>query len=212
MPKRISKIAKSLKKIGDIQVNDLDFMALLNKDVNEIETEIANSLRRLGNIKVMEWDFNAAMPAVSRVAHTEVDVVGFIKRTAHYKVMEWDFRSALHTTHEPAQKPDEKPSRAEMQMLVSRLENFLQYLINHLIDEPGHAHIQVQEIAPYVLRFKLVLMKRDVSMLIGMEGHTAGAIRRILKAVAGMHGVHALLLILSHEDEITASREDACRT
>ena len=205
MPKRISKFASSLKQLGEIQVTELDFMDLLNTDIRELE--IGRSLRRLGSIRVMEWDFRNVLPAVNKLAHQEVDIIDLVKRTASYKVMEWDFRSAMHPElkEEPkaAAEPLGKPvSQAEMQALVVRLKNFLQYVVVNLIDEPDHAQIKVQEIAPNVLRFKLVLVKRDVAMLIGREGHTASAIRSILKAAAGMNGVQALLLIHSHEEEM----------
>ena len=64
MPKRILKIAKSLKQLGEIQVVEWDFMALLNKDIGDLE--VTRSLRRVGNIKVMEWDFKIAFPTVDR--------------------------------------------------------------------------------------------------------------------------------------------------
>jgi hypothetical protein len=38
-------------------------------------------------------------------------------------------------------------------------------------------------------------------MLIGTEGHTAAAIRSMMKAEAARHGVHVLLRIHSHEEE-----------
>jgi predicted RNA-binding protein YlqC (UPF0109 family) len=141
----------------------------------------------------MEWDFRAVLPAVSKIANTEVDVIGIVKRTAAYKVMDWDFRSApaVETVRD---EPD-------MQSLTHQLKDFLEYVVVQLIDEPGHAQIKVREIAPRVLRFKIVLVKRDVAMLIGMEGHTASAIRRLLKATAARHGAQALLLIHSHEEE-----------
>lgn len=199
MPKRISKIASSLKQLGDIQVNDWDFMALLNKDIREIE--ITHSLRKLGNIKVMDWDFKSSLPAVNRLANQEVDLVGLFKRTANYKVMDWDFRSALPVEPKPAPR-EERLSPEEMQALIVRLKDFLQYVVVNLIDEPNHAQIKVREIGPNVLRFKLVLVKRDVAMLIGREGHTASAIRSILKTAAGMNRVQALLQIHSHEEEM----------
>ena len=199
MANRISKLAGTIKQIGEIQVNEWDFMALLNKDIRELE--IGRSLRSLGNIRVMEWDFRTVLPAVNKLAHQEVDLVNLVKRTAGYKVMEWDFRSAMHTESKPTPQEPAQLSREEMQALIVRLKNFLQYVAVSLIDEPNHAHIKVQEIGPNVLRFKLVLTKRDVAMLIGREGHTASAIRSILKAAASMNGVQALLQIHSHEDE-----------
>lgn len=212
MSKRISKIAKSLKEIGDIQVNDWDFMALLNKDIKKLE--IGRSLRKLGNIQVMDWNFKTKMPAVSKIAHQEVDVVDLIKRAANYKVIEWDFKRAEPEIQKPAPKKTEKRtkkslSRKKMNSIVTRLKNFLQYVTVNLIDQPDHAQIKIQEIAPNVVRFKLVLVKRDVAMLIGTEGHTAAAIRSILKAAAEMHEIHALLEILTHEEEAAAMEDQA---
>ncbi len=196
MPNRISKIATSIKELGEIQVSEFDFLELLNKDVSDLE--ISRSLKRWGNIRVMEWDFRTVLPVVNKLAHQEVDVAGFVRRTAHYRIMEWDFKSAAVTGPEHSENP---LSPQEMQALTMRLKNFLQYVVTNLIDEPAHAQIKVQEIAPGVLRFRLVLVKRDVAMLIGREGHTASAIRNILKAAAATVGAHALLLIHSHEDE-----------
>jgi predicted RNA-binding protein YlqC (UPF0109 family) len=205
MPKRISKLASSLKQLGDIQVNDLDFMELLNRDIRDLE--IANSLKKLGNIRVMEWDFRTVLPAVNKLAHQEVDIIDLVKRTASYKVMEWDFRGAspVEKQSEPevADAPEESQFTSEaIQALIVRLKDFLQYVVVNLIDEPKHAQIKVQQIEPQVLRFRLVLVKRDVAILIGREGQTAAAIRGIMKATAALHGVHALLQIHSHEDEM----------
>ena len=204
MPNRISNFAHSIKQLGEIQVADLDFIGLLNKDIKDLE--ISRSLRRLGNIRVTEWDFRNVLPAVNKLAHQEVDIAGMVRRTARYKVMDWDFRNALHPENkpDPAGRPsslEKRPGGEELQALIVRLKDFLQYVVVNLIDEPGHARIKVLEIAPGVLRFRLVLVKRDVAMLIGREGHTASAIRSVLKAAASMHGAHALLEIVSHEED-----------
>lgn len=196
MPKRISKVASSLKHLGEIQVNEWDFMSLMNRDISELE--LTRSLRRLGNLQVMEWDFKTVLPAVNKLANKEVDLIRFVKRTAQYKVIDWDFRSAPKTEGNAAA---ERITDEEMQAVIVRLKSFLEYVVVNLIDEPGHAQIKVQQIGPNVLRFKLVLVKRDVAMLIGREGHTAAAIRSILKSAAGMNGVQALLQIHSHEQE-----------
>ena len=207
MPKRMSKLANSLKHLGEIQVTEWDFKALLNKDIKELE--VSRSLRRLGNVQVMEWDFRTVLPAMKKMAVQEVDLIDVFKRTANYRVMEWDFKNALNKTENKSgsQKPAEPLARslssAEMQAIILRLENFLQYVVVNLIDEPKHARIKVMETGPHVLRCKVLLVKRDVAMLIGREGHTASAIRSILKAAAGMHGVQALLQINSHEEEMT---------
>lgn len=205
MPKRPSKPAKSRKPRERAVVPDWDFRALLNTDIRELE--ITNSLRRLGNIHVMEWDFRTILPAVKKTANQEVDLLNLLKRTARYKVLDWEIRSALQVERKP---PPEQPavpvapclSPADMQAIIVRLKNFLQYVVVNLIDEPNHAQIKVSEVGPKVLRFKLVLVKRDVAMLIGREGFTASAIRSILKAAAEMNGVQALLQIQSHEEEM----------
>jgi predicted RNA-binding protein YlqC (UPF0109 family) len=51
------------------------------------------------------------------------------------------------------------------------------------------------------VRFKLVLAKADVAMLIGRNGFTASAIRNVLKIAAEREGVQVSLLIHSHEEE-----------
>ena len=180
-------------------------MGLLNTEIRELE--VARSLRRLGKIQVMEWDFRSVLPAVKKVANQEVDLIGLVKRTADFKVMEWDFRRASPAASKP--HPPAPPtsvagtlSPSEMQAITLRLKNFLQYVVVNLIDEPNHAQIKVVQMGPTRLRFKLVLVSRDVAMLIGREGHTASAIRSILKATGELYGVQALLQIHSHEEEI----------
>lgn len=206
MANHISKLAHSLKQIGDIEVNDWDFKALLNKDIKEIE--VSRSLRRLGSVRVMEWDFRNVLPAVNRLAHQEVDLVDIIRRTANYRVMDWDFKNPQHPSSGDETDPATRNlSPEEMQELILRLKNFLQYVAVQLIDEPGHAQIKVREIEPNVLRFKLILVNRDVSMLIGREGHTASAIRSVLQAVSRLRGVQTLLLIHSHEMEASLDDE-----
>jgi predicted RNA-binding protein YlqC (UPF0109 family) len=204
--KRISGFTSSLRQLGEIQINDWDFEGLLNKDVSDIE--FAKSLRKIGGIRVMEWDFKDVLPAVNKLALQEVDIVNLVKKVADYKVMEWDFRSdssseSKHTLRKRDVSVESNLSPEEMQALKLRLKDFLQYTVVSLIEEPKHAHIRVSEIAPNVLRFKLVMVKRDVSMLIGTGGHTAGAIRNLIKAAAGMCGVDVLLQILSHEEDVT---------
>lgn len=88
-----------------------------------------------------------------------------------------------------------------MQAVTDRLKNFLQYVAVNLIDEPSQAQLKVAELGPKRLRFKLVLAKQDVAMLIGRNGFTASAIRSILKAATEREGVAVTLQIHSHEEE-----------
>ena len=200
MPKRISEIANSLRQLGEIQVTGWDFMGLLNKDLKDLE--IGRSLRKLGNKKVIDWDFGEALPTVHKFAHQEVDLVGWVKRAAGFKVMEWDFRSALGDAGDPAPGPSrEIPDPQGMQELIVRLRSFLHFVAMNLIDEPEQAQIRIQEIEPGVVRFKLVVTKTDQITMLGRDGSTASAIRNLVKAAALAEGVHALLQILSHEEE-----------
>ena len=88
-----------------------------------------------------------------------------------------------------------------MQAVTDRLKNFLQYVAVNLIDEPAQAQLKVAELGPKRLRFKHVLAKADVAMLIGRNGFTASAIRSILKAAAEREGVQVSLQIHSQEEE-----------
>ena len=88
-----------------------------------------------------------------------------------------------------------------MQAVTERLRNFLQYVAVKLIDEPGKAQLKVAELGPKRLRFKLILSRSDVAMLIGRNGFTASAIRSVLKAAAEREGVQVTLQIHSHEEE-----------
>jgi hypothetical protein len=88
-----------------------------------------------------------------------------------------------------------------MQAVTDRLKNFLQYVAVNLIDEPAQAQLKVAELGPKRLRFKLVLAKPDVAMLIGRNGFTASAVRGILKAAAEREGVQVSLQIHSQEEE-----------
>ncbi len=88
-----------------------------------------------------------------------------------------------------------------MQAMTDRLKNFLQYVAVNLIEEPSQAQLKVAELGPKKLRFKLILAKQDVAMLIGRNGFTASAIRSVLKAAAERDGVQVSLQIHSHEEE-----------
>jgi uncharacterized protein len=88
-----------------------------------------------------------------------------------------------------------------MDPVTERLRNFLQYVAVKLIDDPSQAQLKVAELVPKKVRFKLVLSKMDVAMLIGRNGFTASAIRNVLKAAAEKEGVQVSLQIHSHEEE-----------
>lgn len=207
MANRISEIASSLKQLGDIQVTDWDLKGLLNTDIKDLE--IRDSLRRLGNMKVMEWDFQEALPTVHKIAHQEVDLVSFVKRAAQYKVMELNFRSAA--TGEVDTGAQDELSEEEMGQLLLNLRSFVYYVVANLVETPERAQIRLQRIAPKVVRMRLVMTRRDVSIIVGREGASASAIRNLLKASAAIHGVNFLFEVLSHEDEINLTEKQAAQ-
>ena len=88
-----------------------------------------------------------------------------------------------------------------MQAVTDRLKNFLQYVAVNLIEDPAKAQLKVAELGPKRLRFKLILAKGDVALLIGRNGFTASAIRSVLKAAADKEGIQVSLQIHSHEEE-----------
>lgn len=96
-----------------------------------------------------------------------------------------------------------------MQAVTDRLKNFLQYVAVNLIEEPSQAQLKVTELGPQKLRFKLILARQDVAMLIGRNGFTASAIRSVLKAAAEREGVQVSLQIHSHEEEAEMLARDS---
>ncbi len=204
-------IRDSLRRLGQIQVFEWDFRTILPPKSEGGDPRLTGSFKRLGRIQVFEWDLKDVLPAIKKTANKELDVTSFIARAAQIEVFEWDFRSIIPSKKELEPVHVEtsnlaRPSvnhfdRAKMQAVTTRLKNFLQYVAVNLIDEPSHAQIKVVELGPNRVRFKLVLVKRDVAMLIGRNGFTASAIRSILKAAAEQHGIQALLQIHSHEEE-----------
>ncbi len=198
MDVRISKLTSSLKQIGEIQVVEWDFMGLLNTEIHELE--LARSLRRLGAIKVTDWEFSEVIPALRETANREVDLAGMFRRSARGKIMEQDFNPKADREKEADNTaPREKPPN--LNEVRERLGDFLRFTVTHLIDEPEQARIQVKEMGPAGLCFQVAVAARDVAVLIGREGHTASAIRRILQATGGRDGVQVLLHIQAHDED-----------
>lgn len=202
MPKHVSNLSKTLKDLGEIQVTDWELPEFLRKDISELE--IGRSLNNIGKIQITEWDLKDIIPSLKELARKEVDVLGMLKRAADYKVTDWDLREALLKSW----ANERKLSRKQVAAVGEQLRGYLQFVVEQLVEEPEYAVILVDELAPQFLRFKIVLKKRDQAMLIGMNGYTAGPIRRILKDTALNRGVYALLHIESHEEAAQANELD----
>ncbi len=88
-----------------------------------------------------------------------------------------------------------------MQETTDQIRNFLQFITLQFISHPSEAQLMVSEISEDHIRFRLVLNKADVAVLIGRNGFTASAIRNVLKAAAFRDGIKATLQIVSREEE-----------
>lgn len=88
-----------------------------------------------------------------------------------------------------------------MDTVTDRVKNFLQYTAVNLIEDPKSAQLKIAELGPQKLRFKLVVSREDVAILIGRNGFTIAALRNVIKAVAEPEGYKVQLQIHSHEEE-----------
>jgi len=88
-----------------------------------------------------------------------------------------------------------------MQVVTDQIRNFLQYIAVQFIEHPDRAQLKVAELGPKRLRFKLVLERSDVALLIGRNGFSASSIRGVVRAAAERADVHVNLQIHSHEEE-----------
>ena len=88
-----------------------------------------------------------------------------------------------------------------MHETTEQIRNFLQFITLQFISHPDEAQLMVSEVSEDHIRFRLVLNRADVAILIGRNGFTASAIRNVLKAAAIRDGINATLQIVSTEEE-----------
>ena len=88
-----------------------------------------------------------------------------------------------------------------MQQTTEQIKSFLQFITLQFVKHPEEAQLKVSEASENHIRFRLVLNKSDVAILIGRNGFTASAIRNILKAAAIRDNIQATLQIVSKEEE-----------
>lgn len=172
--------------------------SVFHRDLKDLE--IGRNLRRLGRVRLTEWEFRDILPAVNRVANAEIDIDGFVRRAANYQVTEWDLKDLLgkRQKRQPGRPP---PSPADMLKLSGDLTRFIRFMTRSLIDQSDLAEIRTHQPFPDTLMIKLVLCQRDAAALIGHGGHTAAAIRAIIKDVAWRRGAKASLRIMTNEED-----------
>jgi len=171
--------------------------SIFHRDIKELE--IGKNLRRLGQLRVTQWEFRDILPAVNRVAQVELDIDGFVRRAANYQVTEWDLKDLLGKRER--RQRDGQPSESEMRDLSHEIYHFVRFVSRNLIDYQDLAVIHTSLPFSNRLEIKLVLTQRDAAALIGHGGHTAAAIRNIIKDVARRRGARATLRILTHEED-----------
>ena len=90
-----------------------------------------------------------------------------------------------------------------MQEVTEQMRNFLQFIALQFITKPDQAQLRVAESTEQEnhIRFRLIVAKEDIAILIGKNGFTASAIRNVLKAAAVREGITTNLQIISHEEE-----------
>ena len=91
-----------------------------------------------------------------------------------------------------------------MQEVTEQMHNFLQFITLQFITKPDQAQLKVTEATDQEnhIRFRLIVAKEDIGILIGKNGFTASAIRNVLKAAAIREEITTTLQIVSHEDEL----------
>lgn len=198
MARRKKTISKSLRDLGEIQVTEWELPEFMTKEISELE--VSRAVQRLGGVRVTDWELKEVVPTLQRLAHREVDIVGLLKRAADYKINDWDIRQALLKSR----AKQKQLTKGELKLLGDRLSSFLRYMVEQLVEEPEHSSVLVDEMAPQVLRCRVILKQRDLSMLIGMNGMNATPLRRIVKDVALSEGAYCLLQIQTHEEAASA--------
>lgn len=80
-------------------------------------------------------------------------------------------------------------------MHQAAMQEFLDYVLRHLIDYPEEMVLTKVEANRKAI-FRLQLRQSDVGKVIGKHGHTIIAIRNLLSAAAVRHGEKAVLEII----------------
>lgn len=172
--------------------------SLMQTDIKDLE--VGRALRRLGNVRVTEWEFSDILPKVKEIAATEVDVLDFFKRTANLRVNDWEIGGILR--NESAAPPGNRPhTEEEINDFIHRITAFLSYVTRNLVESPEQAVVKIHTPSPSEVRFRLILTERDASALIGHGGHTAAAIRNLIKETGARARFFTDLKILSHKEE-----------
>ncbi len=88
-----------------------------------------------------------------------------------------------------------------MQQLVETIGKYLLTVTSPLLKHPEKAQLRVAQAKDYdMVRFRLVVDREDVPVLIGRNGMMASAIRSLAKAAGEKRGVRVVVRILSSDE------------
>jgi len=190
----MSKPSKSRKKKNKDSI--------LHRDIKDLH--ILRSLKRLGQMRVTEWELKD-LPNL-RVTDWELKDLPNLRVTdwelsdiINYRVTEWELSDLLGRRQRG--KAVAPPSAREMDRLGDSLASFIRFTSKNLIDETNQAEITITKTSASSLMIKLILSRRDAAAIIGHGGHTAAAIRNIVKETARSKGARAYFRILTREEE-----------
>lgn len=182
--------------------------SVMQTDIKDLK--VTRTLRRLGNVRVTDWEFSDILPKVKEIAATEVDVLDLFKRTANFRVNDWELGGLSSSDEAKAPRPS-PPSATEAEACIRKLTTFLAFVTRGLIDSPDQVTIKVSTPSPSEIRFRLILTHRDSAALIGHGGHTAAAIRNLIKDAGARSRFFVDLKILSKEEEIELQKTSPTR-
>ena len=80
------------------------------------------------------------------------------------------------------------------------MKEFLQFVVSQLVDRPEEVTLRTEEHGE-AHRFLLELPRSEVGKVIGKQGHTIHAIRKLLTSSAARHGGRATLEIVECPEE-----------
>ncbi|MCU0795316.1 MAG: KH domain-containing protein [Akkermansiaceae bacterium] len=187
---KFSEFSRSLRELGSVRVNDWDFRGLMQRDIREID--VTESLRKLGNLRVLDWDFADALPAVHKLAYQEVHLGEWVRKAANYKVIDWS----------DSDEESSGTASPDLEDLSRKLRAFIHFLTVAMVDKPEHATIRVRLWEPDRLLIRLVVSDEDIMQVIGRDGETASAMRRMIQATGELRGAKVRLEVMTHNEEL----------
>lgn len=162
--------------------------SILHRDIKDLD--VLRSIKRLAQTRVTEWE----LKDLPKMRVTEWELSDLV----NYRVTDWELSDLIGRRQRG--KAMAPPSAREMDRLGDSLARFIRFTSKNLIDDSDQADIEVTKTSSSSLMIKLILTRRDAAAIIGHGGHTAAAIRNIVKQTARNKGARAYFRILTREE------------